>query len=136
LLKRYESIAKERIRHTFISFNKYGCVWTWDWTSRLEPKKIRGSCEFCGQPIYSYFAKGPIKKSERPEDVEYVGIYCSSGNKYECGVSRAYFEITTPQNANSTPEEIMQHLIGEEIISERSRRTAKEIKILRWQFWR
>jgi hypothetical protein len=32
LFKRYEDIARERIRRTFVSFSRYGCQWTWDWT--------------------------------------------------------------------------------------------------------
>jgi hypothetical protein len=132
LLKKHEQIARERVRKTFISFTQYGCKWTWEWATELDPKQIIGRCANCGQPVYSHYARGPAKKSERLDELTYVGLYCSGGKESECG-NRAYFESKT---GSIPPNEIVDRILQETIISERAKRVAKEIKKLRFQFWR
>jgi hypothetical protein len=136
LLKKYEQIAYERIKKTFITFTVYGCRWTWNWTTDLEPKNIKGRCCECEQPVYAHFAKGPTKKSQRLDTLIYVGLYCPSYDKEVCGNSRSYFHALESENEDLSADEIVNKILIETIVGERTKRIAKEVKKLQMQFWR
>ena len=42
LLKKYEAVAKERVRRSFVSFEKWNCRWTWNWSEDFEPTNLNG----------------------------------------------------------------------------------------------
>ncbi len=134
LLGKYEQVSHVRIQKTFVSFFEYGCRWTWDWNSSFEPQNIKGRCAACGQPIYAHFAKGPKKKKDRLSTLIYVGVYCSSEKK-EC-TNRAYFNVLESENNNLSADEIVNKIIYNTILSERTKRISNEVQKLRWQFWR
>jgi len=135
LLNKYEQIARERVRKTFTSFTEYGCYWIWEWTVDSEPKNIQGRCYECEQPVYAHFAKGP-SKSKRLDTLVYVGLYCSSDDNEACGTNRSYFQVLKSENRNLSADAIVDKIVLDTIISERTKRIIKEVKKLQSQFWR
>ena len=41
--KKHVSVAKERIRHSFIAMEKWDCKWVWNWSSELKPMRGFGN---------------------------------------------------------------------------------------------
>jgi hypothetical protein len=147
LLKKYNSVAQERVRQTFTSINLWDCNWTWNWNQNFMPVEIRGFCtgnkgynvnmEFtfyeCNHPVYPAFAAGPEK---RLNGYTYLGIYCTDEGVKPHKQSRAYFEVPIERKKQTSPQEICIDFLEKAIMTERDKRIAQEIKKMQWQFWR
>lgn len=145
ILGKHKALARERVRHTFISMRLWHSQWIWDWSDDLEPIDIKGYCTGwedsngttlleCGHPVFIAFAQGP---ADELQGFEHVGIYCSRGEDdtlHRRG--RDYFEVPTPDEKTFTASEIVEELLRKAIIAERDLRIAAEVRKLGLQFWR
>jgi hypothetical protein len=145
LLKKYETIAKERVRKSFVTGVQWNCNWTWNWNDDFEPVNVRGYCignasdgifeSFdCDHPVQAYFVVQTPEEKKR--GFARVGIYCSQVGILPHKQLRAHFEIDDAIHQELPAESIIGDLIKKAIITDRDTKIAHEIKVLRRQFWR
>jgi hypothetical protein len=44
IFKKHELVARERVRHSYVSAIMWNCKWTWSWSDEFEPINIKGYC--------------------------------------------------------------------------------------------
>ncbi len=150
--KKHAQVARERVRHSFITMELWNCRWTWNWSDSFEPINIKGYCLGdvginsdnlrlffrCNHPVEVFYLK-PEKDfygREIKSGFRKFGIFCSQEGESPHKQMRAEFDVSKDIAENNQPEELFQPIILKRILSERDLRIAKEIKKLRLQFWR
>jgi hypothetical protein len=135
IAKRHSQVARERVRHSFISVKLWGCNWFWNWSDDLEPINIKGFCSTCNYPVDVYYY---YPDNESPEaKFRSIGIACSSPENSEMhNQLRSQFEVAKPLTLTHSSGELFQPFITKAIISERDTLIANQIDELRKQFWR
>lgn len=142
ILQKHAQVARERIRHTFITMEKWKCKWTWNWSENFEPINIRGYCTGndgtdynyeCDQPVYGYISY-PEEKDKK--FLAYVVISCTNDSQDVHRWFRADFEVFASDVGDRSAEDVLNEIVSRAILSERELRITKEIKKLRLQFWR
>lgn len=151
--KKHSLVARERVRNSFITMDKWRCKWVWNWDDDLHPINIKGYCTGdtytdlgysttfkCDHPVepYYYF---PIEETNESDDTKKhfrrLGITCLNDTKHYIHISiRESFDILRTISENYNSAEAFEPIITKAIIAERDSLIAKEIKILRNQFWR
>jgi hypothetical protein len=146
LFKRHAEVARERVRHSFVTMELWRCKWTWNWSENLEPINIKGFCLGddlfeCNHPVYPYYV--PVDGALRHTEARTIGVTCSNPvtRLQTKGVAdrihnrtRHVFEVIREPASNS--DNTFNTIISRSILSERDLRIANEIKKLRLQFWR
>src|SRR3972149_1412191 len=144
LLKKYEAVAKERVRRSFVSVEKWDCKWTWNWSDEYEPVNITGHCVGnksdisgktfeCNHPVQSFFLEQTSDEKER--GMARVALLCSQEGDYPHKQLRAEFAVRASVWVNHSAKEAFESFIRKAIDAERDIRIAREIRFLRWQFW-
>jgi len=144
--KRHELVARDRVRHSFVTMALWRCKWTWNWSENLEPINIKGFCTGdagfeCSHPVYADYLEG-IANSPNTRT---IGITCSNPvtrlqNKGAADSihnrTRHVVEVLKSVTKEDNSYDAFNTMISKAILSERDLRIAKEIRKLRLQFWR
>lgn len=131
--KKHALVAKERVRHSFVTMELWGCKWT-NWSDNFQPINIKGYCSNCGHPVVGYYLIPPDDELEPPV-ARTLGITCSKTDALHEQV-RAKLDILRNITKTKSSSAALDEVISNAIISECNLRIAKEIKKLRLQFWR
>lgn len=128
-----------------MTFEKWDCKWTWNWSESFEPVNITGYCignksevsdlKFqCNHPVQSYYlVQSPEDKKRAFVDLV---VLCGQEGHLPHKQMRAKFEIAESAIVNLSAKEAFETLLQKAIDSERDIRVAHEIRFLRRQFWR
>jgi hypothetical protein len=153
IFKKHELVARERVRHTYITDTIWNCKWTWNWSEKLEPINIKGYCvgdkgrDFLDKPIY-FECNHPVNpyylfpKEEKgkapppPSNFTTLAIFCSQDGYHPHRQKRAEFEVAKSITQEVNSEQAFQPIISKTILSNRDVKIAREIWKLRLQFWR
>jgi len=144
--KKHAQVAKERVRHSFVTMEIWRCKWTWNWSESLEPINIKGFCLGdvgfeCSHPVYAYYLEGiPSNPNARTISITCSnpvtqstdeGVVTSIHNRH-----RHVVEVLKSVTKEDNSYDAFNVIISRSILSERDLRIAKVIKKLRLQFWR
>ncbi len=143
IMKKHEQVARERVRHSFVTMERWDCNWNWNWSEDFEPINIKGYCigdRWVNPELYGtdkvFECSHPVSVDlyQRKGKPMLLCIVCSQEGVYPHRQFRA--EFATDSTFAENPDEVFQPIISKAILSERDLRIAKEIKRLRGQFWR
>jgi hypothetical protein len=145
LLKKYETVARERVRRSFVAFEQWDCKWTWNWSDEFEPINVTGHCvgnkskyselRFeCSYPVQAYYLVQTPEEKKR--GFIRLAVLCGQEGVLPHKQLRAKFAVTQSTSETLTAREAFESLLRKAIDSERDIRVAREIRFLRRQFWR
>jgi len=153
IFKKHEMVARERVRHSYITDTMWNCKWTWNWSDKLEPINIKGYClgdkgkDFldrpisfeCSHPVSAYYLFPQVeegKPAPSPSNFITLAILCSQDGCRPHRQQRAEFEILKSVTQEMNSEKAFEPIISKAIMSNRDVKIAQEIRKLRLQFWR
>lgn len=144
LLKKYNTIARERVKHQFIVMDKWDCTWSWNWSDDLDPINIKANCSgnISKTGNYTYYCSHPVQpafleiESQKDTNKITLGIYCTQNGEYPHEKFRASFDVWRSEVAGLSAEQAVENIITKAILTKRDLLIASETSKLRKQFWR
>lgn len=151
--KKHELVARERVRHSYITDKMWNCKWTWNWSENLEPINIKGYClgdrkknifneivSFeCNHPVHPYYLfpkEGKDEDPSLPSNFITLAVFCSQDGHPPHRKLRADFEVLRSITQEVNSDQAFQSIISKAILSNRDVKIAGEIRKLRFKFWR
>jgi len=134
--KKHAQVARERVRHTFITVKLWNCKWAWNWSDSFELINIKGYCVGDKRTYINFECNHPVSVDifYRRDNRNAVGIICAQKGHPPHNQIRAEFELESDDELDA--DIVFHSIISKAILSERDLKVANEIKKLRLQFWR
>jgi hypothetical protein len=153
ILKKHELVAREKVRHSYVTDNIWGCKWIWNWSANLEPINIRGYClgdkkqdildrwEIfeCNHPVDAYFLLPQVQEEhENALSSKFIklAILCSQDGHYPHRQKRAEFDVLKTETQDSTAWEVFEPIIIKKILGKRDVKIVQEMRKLKLKFWK
>lgn len=139
LFKKHEQVARERIKHSFVTMEKLDTKWVWNWNENFQPINIKGYCTGDYYKNNHYLCEYPVnfEITEGENNVHSIWLECSKSTDSDIHTQlRSVLELPSADYKYFRAEDVFEPIISKAILTERDLRIASEIKKIKKQFWR